>query len=381
MLRRLARQGLRLLRADDPETGWLVRIVLTALFVWALTLWPAISSPVRPVLVLCFIGWVFWMAAEQRHPVPARAALAVSALLPAAVTALPHNGAAHLFLYGALFTFVLLPRMPLWAILSLTGALIVVLLVALRVAGAGPGALLTQPGMVTLVVLLSLHRREHRLRAEQTVQLLEQTSRAQQAQARAAALDERARMARELHDVLAHSLGALGVQLEVAEAQLTERGDIEAAAERVRRARRLAADGMVEARSAVAALRSDAPPLARALNSLTAVHRENHGSEVTLRIEGAPRTLPSAAELALLRTARETLTNAAKHAPGEPVTVLLVFAESSVRLVVENPATSFRTGEGGFGLVGARERIALVGGSLHAGFAGDAWRVTAEVPG
>ncbi|GID30009.1 sensor histidine kinase [Paractinoplanes brasiliensis] len=381
MLRRLARQGLRLLRADDPETGWLVRIVLTALFVWALTLWPAISFPVRPVLALGFIGWVFWMAAEQRHPVPARAALAVSALLPAAVSALPHNGAAHLFLYGALFTFVLLPRMPLWAILSLTGALIVVLLVALRVAGAGPSALLTQPGMVTLVVLLSLHRREHRLRAEQTAQLLEQTSRAQQAQARAAALDERARIARELHDVLAHSLGALGVQLEVAEAQLTERGDIEAAAERVRRARRLAADGMVEARSAVAALRSDAPPLARALDSLTAVHRENHASEVTLRIDGAPRILPSAAEVALLRTARETLTNAAKHAPGEPVTVLLVFAESSVRLVVENPATSSRTGEGGFGLVGARERIALAGGSLDAGFAGDAWRVTAEVPG
>ncbi|MBL7260840.1 sensor histidine kinase [Paractinoplanes lichenicola] len=381
MLRRLARRSLRLLRADDPETGWLVRIVLTALFVWALTLWPGVDPEVHLTLVLSFVGWVFWVVADQRHPVPARTVLALSALLPAAVSALPHNGAAHLFLYGALFTFVLLPRMPLWAILSLTGALIVVLLIALQVAGNGPTAMLTQPGVVVVVVLFSLHRREHRLRAEQTEQLLEQTSRTQEAQAHAAALDERARIARELHDVLAHSLGALGVQLEVAEAQLTERGDIEAAAERVRRARRLAADGMVEARSAVAALRSDALPLARALDSLVGVHRENHAVEVALRTDGTERALPSAAEVALLRTARETLTNAAKHAPGKPVAMRLVYAESSVRLVVENSAVSPRTGEGGFGLIGARERIALVAGTLDEGVVDGAWRVTAEVPG
>ncbi|GAB2614315.1 hypothetical protein Aab01nite_70880 [Paractinoplanes abujensis] len=381
MLRRLARGSLRLLRADDPETGWLVRIVLTALFVWALALWPAIAPEVHRALLLSFAGWVFWVVADQRHPVPARILLALSTLLPAAVSALPHNGAAHLFLYGALFTFVLLPRMPLWAILALTGALIVVLLIALHVAGNGPTAMLTQPGVVVVVVLASLHRREHRLRAEQTAELLAQTSRAQEAQARAAALDERARIARELHDVLAHSLGALGVQLEVAEAQLTERGDVEAAAERVRRARRLAADGMVEARSAVAALRSDAPPLARALDSLAGVHRENHAVEVTLRTDGPARALPSAAEVALLRTAREALTNAAKHAPGEPVTLTLAYAESAVRLVVENPAGSPRTGESGFGLVGARERIALVDGTLDAGVVDGAWRVTAEVPG
>ncbi|MBM2617882.1 hypothetical protein JIG36_20195 [Actinoplanes sp. LDG1-06] len=372
MLRRLARRGLGLIRADDPETGWLVRIVLTGLFVWALGFWPGVE--VRPVLALSFAAWVFWVAADNRFPAPARAALAVAALLPAAVSAMPHNGAAHLFLYGALFTFVLLPRMPLWAILSLTGALIVVLLVALRLAGNGPTAMLTQPGVVVVVVLFSLHRREHRLRTEQTL-------RAQEAQARAAALDERARIARELHDVLAHSLGALGVQLEVAEAQLTEKRDIEAAAERVRRARRLAADGMTEARSAVAALRSDVPSLARALDNLVVVHRENHGHTVTLRIDGTPRALPSGAEVSLQRTAREALTNAAKHAPGAPVTMTLDFTGSSVRLVVDNPAGSGRTGETGFGLIGARERIALVGGTLDAGVVDGAWRVSAEVPG
>ncbi|WP_250029287.1 sensor histidine kinase [Paractinoplanes maris] len=310
---------------------------------------------------------------------PARGALAAATLVPA-VSALPNNGAAHLFLYGSLFTFVLLPRMPLWAILSLTGALIVVLLVGLRIAGHGPTALLTHPALIILVVLFSLHRREHRLRAEQTELLLEQTSRTQEAQARAAALDERTRIARELHDVLAHSLGALAVQLEVAEAQLTEKGNVTAAGERVRRARRLAADGMIEARSAVAALRADVPPLARALGDLIAVHRENFAATATLRVAGTPRALPSGAEVSLQRTPREALTNAARHAPGAPVTVTLDYAGTAVRLTVENPATGSETGPG-YGLTGARERLALVGGTLEAGMADGTWRVTAEVPG
>ncbi|WP_274622858.1 sensor histidine kinase [Paractinoplanes aksuensis] len=381
MLRRLGRQGLRLIRADDPETGWLVRVVLTGLLIWSLVFYPGVENTfVRPALLVSFACWVFWMVADQRFPVPARAALAAAALVPATVTALPHNGAAHLFLYGSLFTFVLLPRMPLWAILGLTGGLVVVLLAGLALAGHGPTALFTQPALILLVVLFSLHRREHRLRAEQTVELLEQTSRTQQAQARAAALDERARIARELHDVLAHSLGALGVQLEVAEAQLTERGDVTAAAERVRRARRLAADGLTEARSAVAALRADVPPLARALADLIAVHRENFAAEVTLTIDGTPRTLPPGAEVSLVRTTREALTNAARHAPGAPVSITLRFRPDAAQLVVTNPAAS-APGGNGYGLIGARERLALVDGTLEAGVTDGVWRVTAEVPG
>ncbi|MCY1145749.1 histidine kinase [Actinoplanes sp. Pm04-4] len=374
MLRRLGRRGLRLIRADDPETGWLVRIVLTGLQIWSLVFYPGVHSTfVRPALLVSFACWVFWMVADQRFPVPARAALAAAALLPAAVAALPHNGAAHLFLYGSLFTFVLLPRMPLWAILWLTGALIVVLSAGLSLAGHGPTALLTQPALVLLVVLFSLHRREYRLRGEQIL-------RTREAQARAAALDERARIARELHDVLAHSLGALGVQLEVAEAQLTERGDVEAAAERVRRARRLAADGMTEARSAVAALRSDVVPLARALDDLIAVHKENFAATVTLQVIGTPRALPSGAEVSLQRTTREALTNAARHAPGAPVTITLEYAPAKVRLTLTNPTTNAQT-RTGYGLIGARERLALVDGTLDAGVVDGVWRVTAEVPG
>ncbi|MEU8662919.1 histidine kinase dimerization/phosphoacceptor domain-containing protein, partial [Actinoplanes philippinensis] len=224
------RDGLRRIRADDPETGWLVRIVLTALMAWAfLTAGPA-SPGVRPVLAAALGCWIVFLLTDHRSPRTARLALAGAALLPATVAGLPDDAHALLYLYAALFTFVLLPRTPMRAILTLTAAVLTTLLTGLWLAGRGPAAMLTQPALIAVLVLFSLHRREHRLRAEQTALLLEQTSRTQQAQARAAALDERARIARELHDVLAHSLGALGVQLEVAEAQLTERGDVDGAA-------------------------------------------------------------------------------------------------------------------------------------------------------
>jgi signal transduction histidine kinase len=375
-------RGLRLIRADDPETGWLVRIVLCALLIWALFYLGPAGPGVRPVLAASLACWLLFVFGDRRWPRLAHGALALSALLPAAIAGRPGSAAAMTFLFATLFTFVLLPRIPLWAILSLAGAVIAVLLTVLSMAGRGPTALLTQPALIIVLLLFNLHRREYRLRAEQTALLLEQISRTREAQAHAAALGERARIARELHDVLAHSLGALGVQLELADAELTEKGDVPAATAVIRRARRLARDGLAEARTAVSALRTDVPPLSQALGDLVAGHRANHAATATLRIEGGPRGLSSAAEVSLLRTAREALTNAARHAPGAPVTVTLDYRGPSVRLTVENPASPPPGAGpgGGHGLTGARERIALVGGTLEAGVADGAWRVVAEVP-
>jgi signal transduction histidine kinase len=392
------RDGVRLLRADDPETGWLVRIVLSALMLWAFLTAGAASPGVRPVLAAALTCWFVFLLADRRSPRVSRLALAGAALLPATVAGLPEDAHSLLYLYAALFTFVLLPRTPMWAILTLTAAVLAALLTGLWLAGRGPAAMLTQPALIAVLVLFSLHRREHRLRAEQTALLLEQTSRTQQAQARAAALDERARIARELHDVLAHSLGALGVQLEVAEAQLTERGDVAGAAARIRRARRLAAEGLAEARSAVAALRADVPPLPRALDALAASFRADHGATVTLGTEGDHRILSPAAEIALLRIARESLTNATRHAPGTPIAMTLSYLPRCVRLTVRNP--SFGTATPGpfeqeerpavpvrmkaplatHGLIGARERAALVGGTMRAGAENGEWLVSVEVP-
>ncbi|TDU87521.1 signal transduction histidine kinase [Kribbella voronezhensis] len=236
---------------------------------------------------------------------------------------------------------------------------------------------LSQVVWTCVLIAFGLNRRQAEVQARQTEQLLEQTRLAQREHARAAALDERGRIARELHDVLAHSLGALSVQLELAEALLDEGNDVPAALDRVKRSRRLAVQGLVEARNAVAALRADEiPALPEALAALVEQHRKDHRTEVGLTVEAPPSPTPDVV-VALLGAAREALTNAAKHAPGRPVDVRLD-GRRGARLTVRNAGAT--VGENGFGLAGMRERLALVNGKLEAGPDGDDWLVVAEVP-
>jgi signal transduction histidine kinase len=235
----------------------------------------------------------------------------------------------------------------------------------------------TQLPWTAVLVAFGLNRRQYEVQARQTEQLLEQTRLAQSEHARAATLEERGRIARELHDVLAHSLGALSVQLEVAEALLEERGDTAGALERVRRSRRLAVQGLTEARNAVAALRADAvPDLAQAVATLAEQHENDHGTAVRLSVTGVVARTDSGVTVALLNAAREALTNAARHAPGQAVELVLAYSDG-VRLSLRNKGAT--RGEG-FGLAGMRERLALVGGTLTAGPDGDDWLVVAEVP-
>jgi signal transduction histidine kinase len=244
--------------------------------------------------------------------------------------------------------------------------------------GHGDSWYFTQLLWTAVLVAFGLNRRQYESQARQTEQLLEQTRLAQSEHARAATLEERGRIARDLHDVLAHSLGALSVQLEVAEALLDERGDTAGALERVRRSRRLAVQGLTEARNAVAALRADvAPDLAEALAALAEQHEKDHGIAVRLTVAGPVRRCESGVTVVLLNAGREALTNAAKHAPGQDVGVRLSF-DGGVRLSVRNKGAT--EGEG-FGLAGMRERLALVGGTLTAGPDGDDWLVVAEVAG
>jgi signal transduction histidine kinase len=246
---------------------------------------------------------------------------------------------------------------------------------------------LTQLMWIAILVAFGLNRRQYEVQARQTAQLLEQTQLAQQEHTRAAALDERGRIARDLHDVLAHSLGALSVQLELAEALLADRNDTAGALDRVRRSRRLAVQGLVEARSAVAALRSDeAPALPDALTTLAEQHEKDHQTKVTMTKSGTARPIASGITVALLGAAREALTNAGKHAPTQPIDVQLDYGDN-LRLTIRNPIamgpgrSSDPAGPAGygFGLAGMRERLALVGGKLAAGPDGDGWLVIAEV--
>jgi signal transduction histidine kinase len=240
------------------------------------------------------------------------------------------------------------------------------------------GTVLGYPALLAAVGLVGRYRRAYRTQTEQAQALLAETRRARFEAERAAALDERSRIAREIHDVLAHSLGALGIQLQAAEAMLSERHDIDRALRSLASARRLVDEGLTETRRAVRALRTDTPPLPDALAALL---DDRPGA---LTITGDPYALSPAAGLALLRVAQEAVTNAAKHADGNPPTIALQYTDTGVDLRVENALTDAVAVEhpdtaGGYGLAGMHERLRLINGELQAGPVGGRWVVQARV--
>ncbi|SEF30865.1 Signal transduction histidine kinase [Amycolatopsis pretoriensis] len=372
----------RPLLPDTIAPTWLVVQVLGTLFVAGTLLTAREPNPwiwaAYGVSSACWLGFV---ALASRRPKTAAALLAVAGALPAALVGRAADSSAILMAVIPLGRLAALTTVGVGAIVGVGLLEMALAVTAHLVAGQSLGAALADAAVMLLLVLVGLNRRQYEVQAGQAEALLDQTRLAQAEHARAAALDERTRIAREIHDVLAHSLGALRVQLELAEALLTERSDVDGALRSVRRSRRLAADGLAEARNAVAALRRDVPPLAEALAAVTAEHAGDHGADVGFEADGEPRPLPSAAVVALVSVAREALTNAGKHAPGEDVRMRLEYASEEVRLEVRNPRSEFtRTGEG-FGLAGMRERLALAGGTLESGPDDGYWRVLARIRG
>ena len=214
--------------------------------------------------------------------------------------------------------------------------------------------------------------------------LLAETQVAREEQARSAALAERARIAREIHDVLAHSLSALAVQLEGARVLLTN-GDGATALVLVEQARGLARQGLDETRQAVGALRGDPVPTVALLERL--VEEARAAGEAALKIDGTPRPLATEVALAVYRVAQEATTNAQRHAPSSAIDMRLVYGDGTVSLIVTNQAQDGSHGAvvatargGGYGLSGMRERAALLEGTLAAGQVGREWRVELVVP-
>ena len=192
-------------------------------------------------------------------------------------------------------------------------------------------------------------------------------------QSRSDVLGARQQIAHDIHDVLAHSLGGLVIQLDAVDA-LLEAGDVVAAEQKVKDARALARDGLTEARRAVAAL-SEPPAdavvtgavLVAEIEKLLAAHR-SLGGAVTFAETGARRDVPEQLEVAVRRAVQEGLTNARKHAPGAAVAISLDWRAESLGLELSNPVSaSVRKSSGGHGLVGMRARFAaLPGGSATA---------------
>jgi signal transduction histidine kinase len=237
-------------------------------------------------------------------------------------------------------------------------------------AGAAVGGLLG--------LIIGLSRRQLLLRGAQEAALADAEQRSEMEHARAEVLAERNRIAREVHDVLAHTLSALAVQLTALDS-LVDDGEADAPALRgaVARSRTLVVDGLAETRRAVTALRDEPVALAEQLGRLD--------EDAGFTVDGIVRPLPAPAGHALLRVAQEALTNARRHAPGEPVQLALRFTRTTTAVTVTNPVPPTvvpRPGSGGYGLRGMRERVELLGGTFIAGRDdGGRWRVEAEVPG
>jgi len=222
------------------------------------------------------------------------------------------------------------------------------------------------------------------LREEQarTKALLHELQTNHDAQVEAAAINERARIAREIHDVLAHTLAALAVQLEGARLMLERRGGDAEALAAVERSHRLAKEGIDETRSAVSALRGDHVPGPDQLAQLVEEFKHDCGTAAELRVEGAARPLAPDAQLAIYRTAQEALTNVRKHAHPERVEAVLRFETNGTELTVTDVgAQAGSAGDGGYGLLGMRERAELLGGKFEAGATDSGFRVRLWLPG
>jgi signal transduction histidine kinase len=269
-----------------------------------------------------------------------------------------------------------------------------------------------QPALAAILLCLLLtvigqFLRRGRESQDRTELLMAQLQDAREAEAAAAALAERARIAGELHDVLAHSLSALAIQLQGAR-KLADReqvgDDLRATIER---SAELTKAGLTDARQAVSALRGGQLPTLDQLSALVEDFRRDTGADATLRISGTSRALPAEASLALFRGAQEALTNISRYASGATTSVTVSYQQDRTVVTVEDhirrspadvgPAPGSRSlaqpsavGEsrpvlladagGGHGLDAMRERAQRAGGTARAGPTADGWLVELEVP-
>jgi signal transduction histidine kinase len=257
---------------------------------------------------------------------------------------------------------------------------------------AGSPTMLRTLGHVLLVAIPLLAADVHRTRHAYVALLrerLELAERTREQEARRRAEQERMRIARDLHDVVAHTLTTINVQAATA-AELLDRNPAHARAalETIEDASR---DAIGELRAILGVLRNgddgDAPltpaPGVDEVADLVSRAREE-GVDVDIDVVGEqPERVPDAVSVAAFRIVQESLTNARRHAAGAPVRVQLSFEPRGLALAVENGVGSRAIGNGttgGVGIVGMTERATAVGGTLRAGRLPGGFRVDAQLP-
>ena len=285
---------------------------------------------------------------------------------------------------GVMTAFLVLRRIPA---LVLSGVMIGALAVTGLTGSDGSVAnVVGQLMFCAVVALMAVSIRQagdNEVRAEL---LLAQLEDAREAEAEAAALAERTRIAQDLHDVLAQTLSGLAIQVQAARLMARRDKAGQELRELLDRAGKLVKDGLGEARRAVGVLRGDRLPSLERLPELVERYRTDLELDVTMTVSGTQRALPPEAGLALYRGAQEALTNAARYARGARTTVTLCYEPQATVLTVEDrregtgPAPAALVGGSGLGLTGMRERLDAVGGNASAGPTPHGWTVRMELP-
>ncbi|MCA1217048.1 sensor histidine kinase [Streptomyces sp. 8L] len=370
---------------EGLDAGRVRRMFLAALAIGvAAFLQAATDRPPVAVTVLFYVLLALWAAATAvRHrlrapwPYAAWTAVFVGGAVAAGLGG-PRSSSAPTFLTGA-GLFLLTSTVEAGAAWIAGAVVAAVVGHAAALVLSGHGAADLTPVLASAAVgggfgLLSrlsrLDRRARRGAAER--------------RAEKAVLEERARIARDIHDVLAHSLGGLVIQLDALEAVGVARGADEDLMTRVRGARESAADGLVAAKRAVDALRRLPAGIDAALAEIAGGVRAL-GTEVAVDVRAPPARVPGPVAEVLASVTIETLTNARKHAPGAPVADLLEAGRDAAVLRVTNPlpgpgSPGPALPSGGHGVPGMRERARLVGGTLDTRELDGVWSVECRVP-
>ncbi len=238
---------------------------------------------------------------------------------------------------------------------------------------------------VALFSQMRLNEQQAREHAEQLTAELEQVNvqlAAYATQAEELAMtQERNRLAREIHDNLGHYLTIVNVQIEAAKVVMDS--DPARALDAMNKAQELAQKGLIRVRESVTALRESPVsnrPLHEAISSLVE-EVQSAGIVTEFKVSGEPQVLENKVALALYRAAQEGLTNVRKHARASRVDILLDFQPNEVLLQVKDNGVGAADHAGGFGLLGIRERMQLIGGRLEISTGtGKGFCLTASVP-
>lgn len=243
--------------------------------------------------------------------------------------------------------------------------------VAIRVSfSESVSTLLVLGVLVVLPWLAGRYRRQQALLVEAERERVRQLEREQEHVAERARLAERGRVAADLHDSLGHELALIALRAGALELSPELRTEHQRTAGELRE---LAVSATDRLRQTIAMLRErdDVPPVADTVERARA-------AGMTVHVEWLA-VLPEIVDQAFRRVVREALTNAARHAPGAPVTIGLAVRDRTARLTVSNPADG-PDGSGGSGLAGLGERLRLLGGRLDTTRGDGRFDLTAEVP-